>query len=375
MKMLLIAAFMFVSIHLWAQKSTGYARVGRIMLQIPDSSTNTADGIARYINSKFVSQTEKSRAVFIWIVRNISYSFDSMFSVHAYPKPEEITRRILKTKTGVCLHYASLFSEIANQVGVRSYVVQGYIKQQGKVAPIPHMWCVGHVDSVWCLFDPTWGAGYVSDSRFIRVLNNSYFMAKPENLIRSHMPFDPLWQLLTHPITADEFYKGNYRNAVNRPYFNFADTLKVYEGAAEYERAVAAARRIEANGVKNSFTEAKLRILRNDIENYRNKERVDQFNAAVNYFNAGVAEMNRFIAYGNNQFLPETDTLSIIHMLDSAAFLLKASAEKLTVIENSDLQMAVSIMQLNTSISEASEWLKKQRVSLDRYLVVRRRKK
>lgn len=375
MRLLLIAAFICVSVGLRAQKTAGYARIGWLMSQIPDSSTTTVNGIARYINSNFVSQTEKSRAAFIWIVRNISYNFDSMFSVHAYPKPEEITQRILKTRTGVCLHYANLFTEIANKVGVRSYVIQGYIKQQGRVAPIPHLWCAGYVDSVWYLFDPTWGAGYVSDGRFIRSVNNAYFMAKPENLIRSHMPFDPLWQFLTHPVTAEEFFKGNYRNAEKRPYFNYTDTLMVYEGATENERAVAAVRRIEAIGVKNSFTEAKLRILKNDIENYRNKVRVDQFNVAANCFNAGVAEMNRFIAYGNNQFLPETDTLIIIHMLDSADCLLNASAEILKKIENPDLQMAGSIMQLNTSISLASEWLKKQRVSLEKYLSVRRKKK
>ncbi len=375
MKLLLIAAFICVSVGLWAQKTAGYARVGRIMSQIPDSSTITVDGIAHYINSNFVTQTEKSRAVFIWITRNISYSFDSMFSVHAYLKPEEITQRILKTRTGVCLHYANLFTEIAKRVGIRSYVIQGYVKQQGRVAPIPHMWCAGYVDSVWYLFDPTWGAGYVADGRFIRVINNFYFMAKPENLIRSHMPFDPLWQFLTHPVTADEFYLGKYRNALNRNYFSYADTLKAYEGVTEYERAVAAERRIEANGVKNSFTEAKLRILRNDIKNQRNKVRVDQFNTAVNFFNAGVAEINRFVAYGNNQFLPETDTLSIIHMLDSADCLLNESAEILKKIDNPDLQLALSVVSLNTSISEASEWLKKQRSSLEKYLAVRRRKK
>ncbi|MBN1790813.1 MAG: hypothetical protein JW830_09970 [Bacteroidales bacterium] len=360
--MKLVLAFLLLALIAGSrpQKERGYFAVSRIMSRIPDSLTLSTDGIAGYVNANFSTQKEKSRAIFIWITNNISYNFDSIFTIHSYPKPSEIAENILKTRTGVCLHYANLFTVIANKAGIKSYVVQGYTKQNRVVDYLPHVWCAGLIDSTWYLFDPTWGAGYVYNRRFVGQVNNFYYMTKSQNLIHTHMPFDPLWQFLSYPVTVQEFYKGDTRPDKNRPFFNFTDTLRAFENSTLVEQYIASARRIERNGVSNSFTEAKLRVLKGEIEYYRNKANAEKFDTAVIFYNAGITKLNRFIAFRNNQYKPEMDSARVVQMLDSTEYLFNNAAEKIGEIMNPDVNAVGPVIELNNAIRASQKVLHEQ---------------
>jgi hypothetical protein len=368
MKILLAFILLVSIINAKAQKGTGYSFVNRIMSRIPDSLTYSTEGIADYINVNFSSQKEKSFAVFTWIVKNIKYDFDSSLSANLYQTPSDISAKILKTRTGVCLHFASLFSEIANKTGIKSYVIHGYTKQRGVVDYVSHVWCAGLVDSTWYLFDPTWGSGYLSHGRFIKQVNNYYFMARPEDLIKSHMPFDPLWQFLNYPVTNQEFYDHVFWITKNKSFFNFSDTLDKYEHESEIERYISSARRIEQNGGINAFIAAKLRILKGDIEYYQNKIIAEKYSSAVNLYNEGINRLNKFINISNNAFKPEKDPSELRQMLDSTEYLITTSIQTLNEINNPEESMAVSITLLKNAINETMKVLNDQRATLNRYL-------
>ncbi len=70
----------------------------------------------------------------------------NMFEVHFYQNPKEIVDKVLNTKKGICMHYAELFNDLANQVGIKSFVISGYTRQNGFVDYIPHAWCAGLID-------------------------------------------------------------------------------------------------------------------------------------------------------------------------------------------------------------------------------------
>ena len=143
-RFLLIAVQLIGLIHLAdAQKGIRYASVNRIMSRIPDSLTCSTQKIADYICSNFSTQKEKSRAVFIWIARNIKYNFDSILTNKYYETPTEVSDRILRTRTGVCLNYACLFNELSIKAGIKSYVIHGFTKQGFRVDFLPHVWCAG----------------------------------------------------------------------------------------------------------------------------------------------------------------------------------------------------------------------------------------
>jgi hypothetical protein len=366
---ILLAFILIISLtDVSAQKGTEYSFVSHIVSRIPDSLTYSTERIADYINAHFSSQKEKSLAIFTWIVKNIEYDFDSSLSVNLYQTPSEISAKVLKTRTGVCLHFASLFSEIANKTGIQSYIVHGYTKQRGVVDYISHVWCAGMVDSVWYLFDPTWGSGYLSHRRFIKQVNYYYFMTKPKDLIKSHMPFDPLWQFLNYPVTNQEFYNNVFWITKNKVFFNYIDTLDKYEHESEIERYISSARRIEQNGGINAFVAAKLRILKGDIEYYQSKMIAEKYSSAVNVYNKGIHKLNKFINISNNSFKSDKDTCELKQILDSAEYFFRISTGILNEIRNPDESMTASVMMLNHAINESMKILNDQKTALERYL-------
>ncbi len=328
----------------------GTYSVGRIMARVPDSLTYSVNDLAGYINQNFMDEKDKTRAIFTWITRNIRYNFDSLFSIRDYPPPEEISERVLQTRVGVCLHFASLFCELANQAGIKAYVIQGYTRQNRVVDYLPHVWCAGFIDSTWYLFDPTWGSGY--------------YRVHPEDLIRSHMPFDPMWQFLEHPLTCKEFYENNYRERWKRPVFHYTDTLRDYELASEMERNVSAARRIEQDGDCNSFTAAKHLVLQGNIEYLRNKSNAEKYDSAVDLYNQAIRRLNKVIEYGNRQYQPEADFAAMRLALDTVELLLTRTGITLSGIRDPIENAVVSIAGLQASIAGTWQVLVEQRAAL-----------
>lgn len=111
MRFLTLILLFGIAIGINAQKQTNeFTAVDKLALQIPDSLTKTANGLSDYINSKFTSQSDKSRAIFIWTTNNIQYDIENMFAINFYQTTSEIIDKVLKTKKGVCMHYAELYN-------------------------------------------------------------------------------------------------------------------------------------------------------------------------------------------------------------------------------------------------------------------------
>ena len=355
------------------EKVNQYAKLDSKALRLPDSLTASTDKIARYINAQFNGSAEKTRAIFIWVANNIQYDVDNMFAINFYEEPGERIAKVLKTRKGICSNYAALFTDICEKTGVPSFVVEGYTKQKGFVDYIPHAWCAARVDSSWLLFDPTWGSGYINNGKFVRRINNDYFKARPELFIKDHMPFDYLWQFLYYPVTSQEFAQGKTEQNKSKPFFKYPDSIRSYEALSTNDQEIAAAVRVEGNGVSNSMIFDRLRHLKLDIENHRRQEEVDRqnavvhaYNAALADYNAGVQQFNDYINYYNKQFKPEMPDSSIQAMIDQSDHSLRSARAKTSSLQTTDIQIQSSTISLNKSIddltarvTEQQEWLKK----------------
>lgn len=351
---------------LFAQKPivNDYTATDKIALQAPD--VKTADELAGYINDHFKTDQEKVRAIFIWVASNIEYDLQNMFAINFYEKREEKITKALLNKKGICEHYAAIFNDVCGKTGIKSFVVEGYTKQNGFADYIPHAWCAALVDESWFLFDPTWGSGYVSNGQFVRKINNSYFKASPSALIRSHMPFDYLWQFLNYPVTNQEFYEGQVQANTSKPFFSYPDSIKAYEAQSHIEQLEASAVRVEKNGMKNSLIFDRLRHLKMELEHDRQSTTVGLYNNAVVDYNTGINDFNEFIQYRNKQFSPVKPDAEIRAMLDKADQKLKQAATLLNQIKNPDANLAAIIVTLKKSLEDAAtpvreqqEWLKK----------------
>src|SRR5258708_30002775 len=362
------------------EKVNEYAKPDGKAMQLPDSLTASTDKIAGYINAHFNGSAEKPRAIFIWVANNIRYDVDNMFAINFYEEPGEKIAKPLRTRKGICENYAALFTDICGKTGIPSFVIEGYTKQRGFVDYIPHDWCAARIDSSWFLFDPTWGSGYINNGKFVRRINNDYFRAKPEVFIKDHIPFDYLWEFLYYPVTNQEFYEGKTEPQKSKPYFNYPDSIRVYEALGTNDQEMAAVVRIEAGGVRHSLIFDLLRHLKVEIENNRRqaeadkqKDELDKQNEAVHTYNSALADYNRgvnqfndFINYYNKQFKPEMPDSAIQVMIDDSDRSLRSARSKVASLTIADAQIQNSIVSLNKGIddltarvTEQQEWLKK----------------
>jgi hypothetical protein len=372
--------FVLLPILSFAQKvpaakkvADSYAMVDKKALALPEAQAGNTQGIADYINANFTTDSDKTRAIFIWTATNIRYDIDNMFAINFYAKPEEKIDKALKTRKGICENYAAIFNDVCLKAGLNSFVITGYTKQNGFADYIPHAWCAAQVSGNWYLFDPTWGSGYVSNGKFVKKINNGYYKVPPARLIKSHMPFDPMWEFLNYPVTNQEFYEGKTAENRAKPYFSYTDSIKVYNQLSEVEQYTATARRIEGNGVKNSLIYDRLQHLKREVEVYNNNKdvaesnaKIDAYNAAIVDYNDGINNFNAFIQYRNAQFKPMRPDAEIQAMFDASYNKLITAKSKMKEIKKPDAKMAPMLVSMLRSIDDAlahadeqKEWLQK----------------
>ncbi len=181
------------------------------------------------------------------------------------------------------------------------------------------------------------------------------------------MPFDYLWQLLYYPVTNQEFYENKTIQNQSKQYFNYVDSIKLYEHQNHTDQLNAAAYRIEKNGLKNSMIFDRLQHIKIEIENDKisaDNKKANIYNEALAYYNNAVKALNDFIDYRNHQFKPAKTDAEIQAMIDSTNAKLNKAKENLRQINNPSStletllsQFRKSVVDLGGSIKEQQDWL------------------
>jgi hypothetical protein len=276
-----------------------------------------------------------------------------MFAVNIMETPQDRITKTFKTRKGICGDYAMIFSEIANLVGVKSVVVEGYTKQEGKVAALAHAWCAAKIENKWYLFDPTWGSGYVNNNKYTRKINNAYFKVAPSKMINSHMPFDYLWQFINNPITNQEFIAGKTQINKTKKNFDFEHEIAKYEGLSKIDQFFESAERIEKNGIKNQLISQAYTYAKTSWNTQRQNENGAKYNAIVNRYNEAINELNDFIYYRNNKFKPLLPDDEIKSKIENPIQKLEKCQESLFRIGFMGSENAASVSDLKKSIADA----------------------
>lgn len=296
--------FLFLSVLSVAQTKPAYTDIDNKISKIPVELTTSTTGIAKFIMDNFKTDTEKIRAVFYWTASNISYDVPNMHSPNQFESAQQKIENTLKSKKGVCIHYAEVFNDISNKIGIKCRIIEGYTKQNGKIDNLSHAWCAALIDNKWFVFDPTWGAGVVTNGKFVKRLNNSFFKVEPSKIIASHMPFDYLWQFSNYPITNAEFYAGKIQVDKTKKYFDFEKEIDHYYKISENDQLFESAARVEKNGLKNAMILEYYNFKKNQWNTLMQNANIDKLNAIVTELNEAVLQLNDFIMYRNKKFKP-----------------------------------------------------------------------
>jgi len=337
-----------------------YQTVDARMQQIPDSSTHTLGGLARYIRTSFSTEADRARAAFVWIARNIRYDTENQYMLEFERESAIVVQETLTKRKGVCRHYAELYTALAEQLGVKSYVVPGYISLK---APVGHAWCAVKLDGRWYLMDPTWEAGQLAHNKLVSQVGEEYYKMPPSRAIETYMPFDPMWQLLKAPRTPQQFQDG-IAPAEPKPAFAFADSIALYEQQTPLQQLHATNRRIEQNGVKSG-------LIFSYLGNSRQREEschITAYNTALHAYNSGISKLNAFVEFFNRQFQPKKTDEQLAQLLLPIAADFGQTRKVLATVRLQGAENQSMLQEFDKSLQEAEVKLQNCEAFMAHYL-------
>jgi transglutaminase-like putative cysteine protease len=186
-----------------------YAAIDKHALAATPEDEASLASLASYLGQPWTTAKDKARAIYRWITDRIAYDIAS-FQAKQYG--DNSPQVVLKNRKAVCAGFANLFSDLSARCGVKAVKVTGFAKgfeyRPGqRISGTNHDWNAVNWDGKWWLIDATWGAGTANDKEAVKRFTSYYFGTPPAQLVFTHFPSNPIWQLLNSPVTLAEFEK------------------------------------------------------------------------------------------------------------------------------------------------------------------------
>jgi len=366
MKRFILISFLLLNIS--ASYSKDFSKIDGQSKTVP-ANLKTAEEIAKYLTRNITSPTDKARAIYIWIAQNIKYDLAKLNSNSTYFNSQELVDDVLQNRKGVCANYAQLFHSCCQSVGIQSYVINGYTKQDGKIANISHAWNAVKIDKQFYCIDVTWAAGYLDGGKYVHTFRVEYFLISPTEFVKTHMPFDPIWQFSNNPISHKDFEKANFKKIESETNFNFNDSIKILEKLDSMEKLVRENRRIFHFGITNPLIESQFSYNRKSIENYKYNKLVEKFQESQDLFNKCIEDFNFYIISKNKQF--ENTSLKdekIIEMLAVTRRNMELSENILNSIYSTNSELNQSMTEMKTAIENLKSKLENEDEFVKKYI-------
>lgn len=202
-----------------------YANVDAVMNNFPDRRGESTADISNFIKTHFQNDSLRVRAVFDWVTAHIDYDVAGMNQAAPYKTTESALAYVMANRRGVCQGYATVFAQLCREMNITAQLVGGEAYVPAFNNSGAHAWVAAKVNGNWWLFDPTWGAGYVNQGHYVRERNYDEFHPDPASYATDHLPSDPLWQLLSGPLTYDAYYNWKEGNTIKPGNFHFRDSI------------------------------------------------------------------------------------------------------------------------------------------------------
>lgn len=181
------------------------ARISRQIIGHPEVLVDS-------LTAPFTNDYDKLRAIYVWIATNIRYD---MLAFQQNRNQNQSVSQVLSSGKALCSGFSLLFKELCRIAKIESEIIEGYAKAFGykpgqKFESSNHAWNAVRIYGTWYLLDVTWAAGNPLDlSRQPGKSDlDTYFLPAPEVLVKTHLPEDPSWQLLSIKKSLREFETG-----------------------------------------------------------------------------------------------------------------------------------------------------------------------
>lgn len=205
----LLGSLLFAAGDAFASEMTPLELDRHALTAPADPAEKSLDWLAEYLFFPAHTDRDKARVIFRWMTDRIAYDMDAL---HTGNPGDVRPDMVLRSRKARGAGYAALFDELARRAGLRSLSIAGYVKEfvvtgdaRSDVPPPNHVWNAVKINGCWQLVDTACGAGQVKGQRFHKQFREQYFLTPPTQLIWTHYPENPAWQLLPRPLTFDQF--------------------------------------------------------------------------------------------------------------------------------------------------------------------------
>ena len=166
----------------------------------------------KLVKNKYqLSQVETAYMIYKWESENIVY--DCYTYYHDFKHIDGSEDTAYKTGKAICQSYSLLFQSFGKYLGLDVEVIGGYTRDvkliQGKIPQkANHAWNAVKIGNSYYLLDVTWGTGSCNGDKYKASFRESYFCSNPYGFVRSHLPMEKKWQLISPTVTIQEFLEG-----------------------------------------------------------------------------------------------------------------------------------------------------------------------
>ncbi len=183
-----------------------------------DDPDKHLESLVRFLAAGGRDGFHKVKILHDWVADNIAYDVEAYFS---YDEIESSGLGTLKQRRGVCHGYGSLMEEMCALAGIPCRTISGYGRgysfatgRNTDTDQENHVWNAIYINERWYLVDVTWDAGHVDGRSYKKEYCTTYLFMDPENFVYTHLPKEPRWQLLSAPLTAEQFRSLPYLRGV-----------------------------------------------------------------------------------------------------------------------------------------------------------------
>lgn len=339
-----------------------------VALAAPETAGRSVSSLVAYLKQHLSTDDQLARAIYTWVSRNIKYNVYITYTSRNEEADEtKEIQKILSERKGICQDYALLFKALVKEAGMDAYVIDGYNCRDGALLPDPHEWCAAKVSGKWYMFDPTWGAGFVENYQFIPSPNHRFCKLLPDTLLKTHMPFDPMFQFRERPLSYEEFDTGVVDEQRSVPVFYWADTLALYARQDTLERLVSVRQRMLSNGRSNDLVYYMLELTSNNIRIAGYQKILNAYNMAMDLQGKATDAINEFVRYRNKAFEPLKPDAEIQAMVDVPEELINRADSAINSIRTAPERYREPILKLRDQIMEVATTVYKHKLFLRQY--------
>ncbi|HKR06547.1 MAG TPA: transglutaminase domain-containing protein [Bacteroidia bacterium] len=282
-----------VSSFCFSQNSKSeFSAVDEKVLNLPSYNSENLDSLSNLLTKDFSTDIEKVRAVYVWVANNISYNVPKYEErsklANAIQKKADLSEsaeNIIQKRKAVCEGYSNLMKALCNSAGITCEVIEG-IGRPEKTKSDLHAWNAVKTGGEWKLLDATWSSGGINmnKNKFEKRFDDTFFLVPPGEFIKTHYPFDPMWQLLSQPVKRKEFSQSKTFSS-DSAIFNFTDSINYFFQQDSISQLISLNRRAYEFDPGNNF--ARLNI--KNVINYRENEKMTDatiiFEQGINQYN------------------------------------------------------------------------------------------